>query len=129
MVGAGGFEPPCTGLEDRGLNPLGHTPISIRRDFPETTVRQAGGHFSMNPVATQSNYAFYVFFSTGRSNDDNRVIYATVERGVEQPLRPQPFPYTVSIERPYNKLHRFGVPCRIQTGDLPLRRRALYSLS
>jgi hypothetical protein len=26
LVGAGGFEPPCAGLEDRNLNPLGHAP-------------------------------------------------------------------------------------------------------
>src|SRR5579863_4621497 len=26
MAGAGGFEPPCAGLEDRSLNPLGHAP-------------------------------------------------------------------------------------------------------
>lgn len=26
LVGASGFEPPCAGLEDRSLNPLGHAP-------------------------------------------------------------------------------------------------------
>ena len=26
LVSAGGFEPPCAGLEDRSLNPLGHAP-------------------------------------------------------------------------------------------------------
>ncbi len=26
LVGAGGFEPPCAGLEDWSLNPLGHAP-------------------------------------------------------------------------------------------------------
>jgi len=41
-VGAGGFEPPCAGLEDRSLNPLGHAKgrISVRWHL----FRQAAGN-------------------------------------------------------------------------------------